>query len=75
MDIDSLETIINSFDIKSNDWWPLIHEITEDNEWEEILEGELYETVLNLQLWLSNHKHDIREGSPLWFLMQKKNSS
>ena len=73
MDVDSFEILINSFGIKSNQWWPLINEITEDDDWEEILEGELYQQVLNLQLWIGNHKHDIEEGSMLYFLMQKKN--
>ena len=73
MDVDSFEILINSFGIKSNQWWALINEITEDDDWEEILEGELYQQVLNLQLWIGNHKHDIEEGSMLYFLMQKKN--
>ena len=69
MDVDSFEILINSFGIKSNQWWPLINEITEDDDWEEILEGELYQQVLNLQLWIGNHEHDIEEGS---MLMPKK---
>ncbi|MBK9581708.1 MAG: hypothetical protein IPO48_07370 [Saprospiraceae bacterium] len=74
LDVKSFETIVKTFGIKSNQWWPLINEITEDDDWENIIEGELYQHVLNLQMWIGTHDHDIEEGSVLWFLMQKRNN-
>lgn len=72
MDIDNFENVINQYNLKSNFWWPLINEVVENDEFIELLEPELYEKVLLLQLWLSDHQHDIIEGSMLYFLMQKK---
>jgi hypothetical protein len=71
MNVGNFETIVKTFGIKSNHWWPLINEIVEDDEFEEIIEGTLYEKVLEIQLWLSNHQHDVEKGSVLWHLMKK----
>jgi len=70
IDVESFETIVKTFGIKSNHWWPMINEITEDEDFEQLIEGPLYEKVLELQMWLSNHKHDVQQGSVLWYLMK-----
>ena len=70
MDVPSFENIINQFQIKSNHWWPMINEITEDEDFLDVIDGELYEEVLNLQMWLGDHKHEIIEGSVLWNLIK-----
>ena len=68
MDIDNFENVINQYNLKIKFWWPLINEVVENDEFIELLEPELYEKVLLLQLWLSDHQHDITlEGSMLYF--------
>jgi hypothetical protein len=70
MDVSSFQNLINQYNIKSNHWWPMINEITEDEDFLEVIEGEFYEEVLKLQMWLGDHNHGIIEGSVLWNLIK-----
>jgi hypothetical protein len=67
-----IETLINLHGIKADHWWPLLSEITDNEDFENIATGEVFSEILKNQLWMSDHDPSFIEGSVLDFLNRKK---